>query len=225
MANTPLYLSIGFIITTLLTGWFFYKATRKSILALTIIAGWLLVQGIVSATGFYTNTNSIPPRLIAMIAPPLIFILILFSTKKGRTFIDELDTFWLHWLHVVRVPVEITLLLLFTYQLVPKLMTFEGINFDILSGITAPVIVYFGYQKKQISKTGLLIWNIICLGLLINIVFHGILSVPTPFQRFGFEQPNIGLTYFPYTFLPGFIVPMVLFAHLASIRNLCFKNE
>ena len=99
-------------------------------------------------------------------------------------------------------------------------MTFEGINFDILSGITAPFIAYLGYHRKVLSKTVLLIWNLICLGLLVNIAFHGILSVPSPFQRFGFEQPNIGLTYFPYVFLPGLIVPTVLFAHLSSIRQL-----
>lgn len=224
MATTPLYLSIGFIATTLLTVWFLYKASKKSIKTLAILVGWLLLQGIISATGFYTNTTSMPPRLMAMVLPPFLFILVLFTTKKGKSFIDELDPIWLNWLHTVRIPVEITLLLLYTNHLVPKLMTFEGINFDIFSGITAPLIAYFGYQKKQVAKIVLFIWNILCLGLLINIVFHGILSAPTPFQRFGFEQPNIGLTYFPYTFLPGFIVPAVLFAHLVSIRKLLYKK-
>ena len=114
-------------------------------------------------------------------------------------------------------------MLLFKEALVPELMSFEGINFDIFSGLSAPLIVYFGYRKKQWGKAVLLTWNFICLALLFNIAYHGILSVPTPFQRFGFEQPNTGLTYFPFVFLPGFIVPTVLFAHLVSIRQLLRK--
>ena len=185
---------------------------------------WLVVQGIIAATGFYTNNTGLPPRMIAMLLPPLLCILVLFASRKGRMFIDQLDMIWLNSIHIVRIPVELTLLFLFLEGLVPKLMTFEGINFDIFSGITAPVIVYFGYRKKQLSKPVLIAWNLICLGLLFNIAYHGILSVPTPFQRFGFEQPNIGLTYFPYVFLPGFIVPVVLFAHLVAIRQLIRRS-
>lgn len=158
--------------------------------------------------------------MMALLAPPMLCIVILFIRAKGRNYIDTLNTEWLNWLHTVRVPVEICLLLLFNAGLVPKLMTFEGINFDIISGLSAPLVVYYGYRRKTWSKNILLTWNIICLALLFNIAYHGILSVPTPFQRFGFEQPNIGLTYFPYVLLPGLIVPAVLFAHLVSIRQL-----
>lgn len=223
MSPTPLYLSIGFMATVLLTLFFLRKASKVSKPLFISVAVWLLVQGIISATGFYTDTTSLPPRMIVILLPPLLTILVLFASAKGRAFIDRFDMVWLNWLHVVRIPVELSLLLLFKEALVPELMTFEGINFDIFSGLSAPLIVYFGYRKKQWGKTILLTWNFICLALLFNIVYHGILSVPTPFQRFGFEQPNTGLTYFPFIFLPGFIVPAVLFAHLVSIRQLLRK--
>jgi len=99
-------------------------------------------------------------------------------------------------------------------------MTFEGRNFDILSGITAPVIYYFGFKGKGLNTKLLLTWNFICLTLLINIVINAILSVPFSFQKFGFDQPNIALLYFPFIWLPCCIVPLVLLAHLASIRKL-----
>ena len=101
-------------------------------------------------------------------------------------------------------------------------MTFEGYNFDILSGISAPII-YFAFNK--ISKNMLVVWNIICLGLLINIVTIAILSVPTPFQKLGFEQPNLGVTYFPFVWLPGVVVPLVFLSHLASIRKLFIESK
>jgi hypothetical protein len=98
-------------------------------------------------------------------------------------------------------------------------MTFEGRNFDIISGITAPIIYYFVFIKSK-SQSLLLLWNFVCLGLLINIVANAILSLPYPFQQFAFDQPNIGLFYFPFIFLPACIVPLVLLSHLASIRQL-----
>lgn len=99
-------------------------------------------------------------------------------------------------------------------------MTFEGRNFDILSGITALVIYYFGFMKRKLNKWVLLFWNFCCLGLLVNIVSIAILSAPFSFQRFGFDQPNIAVLHFPFIWLPCCVVPVVLFSHLAAIRQL-----
>ena len=104
-------------------------------------------------------------------------------------------------------------------------MTFEGYNYDILSGITAPIIYYLAFVKKRIGKRGLLIWNIACLGLLLNILTIAVLSAQTPLQQLAFDQPNIGVTYFPFVWLPTVIVPIVLYAHLASIRQLLYSKK
>ena len=123
----------------------------------------------------------------------------------------------------MRIFVEIILLWLFLYKYIPKLMTFEGRNFDMLSGLSAPLIAYFGFTKNRLSKRFMLGWNVICLLLLLNIVVNAIFSVPFPFQQFGFDQPNVAVLYFPFVWLPCFIVPVVLFSHLVAIRRLSKK--
>jgi hypothetical protein len=178
------------------------------------------MQAIIASTGFYTVTNTIPPRLMLAILPPLLLIILLFTTYTGRHFIEKLDMKMMTILHIVRIPVEFVLLWLFVNRTIPGIMTFEGRNFDILSGITAPVIWYFGFVKNRLSKKILLAWNICCLVLLLNIVLTAILSMPYTFQQFAFDQPNIALFYFPFTWLPCFIVPVVLFSHLVAIRGL-----
>jgi hypothetical protein len=65
-----------------------------------------------------------------------------------------------------------------------------------------------------------LAWNIICLGLLTNIGVNGFLSAPSPLQKLAFDQPNIALLFFPFSWLVSFIVPIVLLGHLISIRQL-----
>jgi hypothetical protein len=223
LSDLPFYVSILFILTTLLTGIFLLSAikensTRTIVLVLIII--WLIINAILALKGFYAVTDTLPPRFALTIFPPLLIIAILFIAKPGRRFIDSLSLRILTQLHIVRIFVEIILLWLFLYKYVPKLMTFEGRNFDILAGLSAPLVAYFGFTKNKLSKKFIIVWNILCLLLLLNIVINAILSAPFPFQQFGFDQPNIALLYYPFVWLPAFIVPVVLFSHLALIRRL-----
>lgn len=220
MENIPSYISIVFGLTTLLTVGIFYKASGNSKVALLVLLTWLAVQAVIGLSGFYTVTDSVPPRFILLILPPVVLIIGLFSTSKGRHFIDGLNLKILSILHIVRIPVEMVLFWLFVHKAVPELMTFEGRNYDVLSGLTAPFIFYFGFVKKRLNKKIILIWNFICLGLLLNIVVNAVLSAPFPMQKFAFDQPNIAILYFPFNWLPSCVVPLVLLSHLATIRQL-----
>ena len=225
MENLPVYINICFVLITMLTAWLFYKATNYSKLVWIIITAWLIIQTIISLTGFYTITKTHPPRFLLLVLPALLFIILLFTTNKGRMFIDNMDVKMLTLLHAIRIPVELILFGLFINKTIPEAMTFEGRNFDILSGVTAPFIYYFGFDKKTLDKKIILAWNFICLALLINIVATAILSAPFTFQKLAFDQPNIAILYFPFVWLPCCIVPIVFLSHLASIRQLHKRLE
>ncbi|WP_233632635.1 hypothetical protein [Parapedobacter sp. ISTM3] len=74
---------------------------------------------------------------------------VLFLTRTGKEFVDSLPIAGLTMINVVRIPVEVVLCWLFINGAVPEMMTFEGRNFDIIAGITAPLIAYFGVVKKK----------------------------------------------------------------------------
>lgn len=223
MQQVPSYINLLFEFTALVTVWFFYRAAASSKKLLIILFAWMLLQAILGMAGFYTVTHTLPPPFLLMVLPPVISIILLFITKSGRRFIDGLNYKTLTILNVVRIPVELVLFLLFTYKTVPQLMTFEGRNFDIIAGITAPVVFYFAFVKNTMPAKWLLWWNFICLGLLANIVINAVLSAPFPFQKFAFDQPNIAILYFPFNWLPSVVVPLVLLSHLAVIRRLLIK--
>ncbi|MEZ0007555.1 uncharacterized membrane protein HdeD (DUF308 family) [Flavobacterium sp. 28YEA47A] len=229
--NLPTYISLTFGLTALATLLLFVwtirnsnqEHTRKK--AIPIFASltiWLTIQAILAIENTYnSDMDSFPPKIMLMgIFPAILTIIALFSTLKGRQFIDSLPLKNLTYLHSVRIPVEIVLFWLFLYKTIPELMTFEGRNLDIFAGITAPFIAYFGFTKHRIGRKGILLWNFISLGLLINIVVNALFSTPSPIQKFAFDQPNIAILNFPFNWLPTFIVPIVLFGHLASIRQL-----
>jgi len=121
--------------------------------------------------------------------------------------------------------VELVLYWLFLHQAVPELMTFAGRNFDILAGITGPFVAYYGVKKQMLGRKTLIGWNLIALALLFNIVIHAVLSAPFAFQVLAFDQPNVAVLYFPFSWLPGFVVPLVLFSHLVAIRQLTRSNK
>lgn len=232
MHNLPNYIVITFILTTLLTFILFYLILKKSSLknkttSITIgLLFWLTIQAFLSYSLFYVDTvGDMPPKFALLgFMPAFIFMAVLFNTKKGRVFIDSLPLRDLTFLSIVRIPVEIVLFWLFINNVIPEILTFEGRNFDILAGITAPIVAYFAFSKEKLNRNLLLGWNIICLLLLINIVLNAVLSFPTVFQQFAFEQPNIGILYFPFFWLPSFIVPIVFFTHFVSIRRLLKIN-
>lgn len=144
MKSLPTYISLIFVLTTFLTAFIFYKATKKSKVTLFILLSWLTLQTLIARSGFYILTDSMPPRFILLVLPPFLFVIGLFITKKGRQFMDSLDARILTILHTIRIPVELVLFWLFVNKTIPQLMTFEGRNFDILSGLTAPLIFYSG---------------------------------------------------------------------------------
>ncbi len=221
----PLYTSVFFILTTILAYFYFQKIIKDAsgkyfTLIVFGIAIWLILQSSLAQKGFYQDTFAKPPRFLLAIGIPFLVIIGLFVTQKGKKLIDSLSLKMLTYLHIVRIPVEIVLFLLFLDKQIPQLMTFEGRNFDILAGISAPIMAYLVFEKQLLSKKILLIWNFIGLALLLNIVVNAILSAPTPLQQFAFEQPNVAILKFPIVWLPSFIVPVVLLSHLVAIRRL-----
>lgn len=224
ISQLPLYISLAFGLTTFLTVWLFYRATRQSKTALFVLLIWMALQAVLGLTKFYQRTDSVPPRFPVLIVPPLLLISSLLLTRRGRQFIDDLRLDRLTLLHVVRVPVEVVLFWLFLNRAVPQLMTFEGRNFDVLSGITAPIVYYFGFVNRKLPPAILLVWNVVCLGLLLNIVLTAALSVPSPFQQIAFEQPNVAILHFPFVWLPSVIVPIVLLARISALRQLMRKS-
>lgn len=186
-----------------------------------LTGGWLAVQAGLAMAGFYqTNLYVLPPRLaLGALLPALVILLTILLTTRGRCWMARLPLADLTAISVVRVGVELGLYYLAVGRLVPEIMTFEGRNFDVLAGLTAPGVALL-WRRRQLSRGWLLVWHGIALMLLLNIVVLAIASAPSPIQRLAFEQPNVVILRFPFVWLPAFIVPVVLFSHVASLYQL-----
>lgn len=236
--STPFYLStqIGFAATTIIFFGFVLKVlksglTKSSITAdrqhkifRNVIIGlllWAVVLSGLSLAGFFADFSAVPPRFVIIILVPLITLVwVLLISKTTKQLLTHIPPQAIINLQVFRVFVEILLWMLFIQNLLPIQMTFEGRNFDIIAGITAPLVAYLAYTKNLLSKNMVIAWNFICLGLLLNIVLTAIFSMPTSFRYFMNEPSNTIVTDFPIVWLPGFLVPLAYGLHFLSIRQL-----
>ena len=224
LEGIPLFLPALFLVTVLLSLQLFYFASKTKIFLIIVII-WVAIQSILGSSGIYSDPEAMPPRLMLGIAPAILGIILMFLTKKGRQFIDNIDLKRLTYFHSIRILVEIVLIMLYFEGMVSVLMTFEGNNFDIFSGVTAPLVAFLAFRSGKIRKGLLWGWNIICLLLLLNVVITAIFTLPSPLQRFSFDQPNVAILEFPFNLLPTVVVPLVLFAHLVAFRLLLKKQQ
>ena len=213
ITDMPTYAYITFFIAILFSLVMFYYASNKSSKFIIAIMLWGTLHSILGISGFYKATSL---NVALMIFPmPLIILTSLFSTKM-KIWLSTFNLKQLTYLHTVRIPVELVLFWLFIAGYAPEIITFEGRNFDVLAGITAPIVALVAFKKKGVNKSLLMIWNILSSILLVNILATAVLSMPTVLQQFGFEQPNVAVMKFPFLLLPTIIIPIVLTSIMAS---------
>lgn len=232
MDAVPAYVSIIFILTTFAAIGFLLMAAKRagletlaSRVLVFVIPLWLFFQAIVAMGGYYQDRESVPPRLILLGIIPAILLIGVYLIFFRTSFIEKLPLKALTLVHIVRIPVELVLYWLAAAHAVPRMMTFTGYNFDIISGIAAPIVYWFAFRGGEMRRGLILVFNIFGLLLLINIISIAALSLPSPLQQLNYGEANKAVLYFPYVWLPTIVVPIVLFSHLASIYKLLAEKE
>ena len=229
MLDLPIALTMSFVGITLLayvlfvsTMWYSEnERVKKRMHAVALFTlAWLIFQSTLSLNGWYMDRKASPPHLIFPIASALSGLVVLFNTPRGKRFIDGLSEKALMWVHIIRIPVEFSLYSLALEKQVPWSMTFFGHNYDLFIGISAPLVIFAAYYKHWMNRKALVAWNCIGLISLLIIVVTAIGAAPSPVQLWDFERPNYAVLHFPFSWLPSFIVPLVLFSHLVLLRRL-----
>lgn len=205
--------SLSFLLILFIALILFYFGTGKNG---RILFAFLLWQIIIGTLALFHIFEQQPALFAAVIVGTILLTIFSLSNIKTAALNSEL----LLAIHVLRISVELVLYQLYLQHKVPLSMTFKGINFDIMIGFSALLLlVYMLLSGKKINRTFFVSWNIIGIGFLLFIVALAILSSPLPIQQFAFDQPNIAVLAFPYCLLPSGIVPVVLMAHLLLLRQ------
>jgi len=200
------------------------KRRKKLLLFTAAVLIWTGILCGLSLSGFISDFTSFPPKFMIVVIIPLLAFVLLMRFGKLENYLSEVPPSWLIAIQFFRVPVEIGLLLLFLDGLAPQQMTFEGLNFDVLSGILAPIVAFAAFSKGKFRRRLAIAYNILGLVLLLVILSVAMMSTPTPIRVFMNDPANTIVTYFPYVFLPGILVPIAYYMHGFSLKQLLSKE-
>jgi hypothetical protein len=195
-----------------------YFDSRRRTIGLVVLAAWVLYTGSLGALGVLANPTAGPPRIMLILIPIVLFVIFLARSHTGRDLALSLPISLLIGAQAFRVIVEVFIHQLWSMGLLPKMLTYEGANFDIAVGVSAPVVAAL-LAHGRLSIRIVLAWNVFGLVLLANIIVRAILTTPA-FQALITEVPNRALGMFPFTFIPGLMAPLGLVLHVLAIRAL-----
>ena len=99
-------------------------------------------------------------------------------------------------------------------------MTYEGQNYDLLAGITGPLVGLLVFRLGWLSPTYAIVWNVAGIVSLGWTVSRAVLSAPSPYQQYGFEQPTLAIFHFPFIWLPALVAPLMVWAHCLALGRL-----
>jgi len=193
------------------------KWTRNSIIALII---FLVITGALAFKGVLLNFDRFPPPIgIVIVFLTVVTLTLTIVSKWGARLAQGLSFQILIGFQAFRIIVELFLFQLQKAGIAPMQMTFEGRNWDIVTGILA-LILFLVQSRKPLPKWILVAFNVLGLGFVLNVVIVGMLSLPTPFRLFMNEPANIFIAYLPFIWLPVFLVQMAIGGHILAFRKL-----
>jgi hypothetical protein len=188
------------------------------------LTGWLVLLAVLAYRGFFLDFTAMPPRVALALVFPLVVGLLLLPTHGTRHYLAVTPPAWLVYTQSFRVVMELILFALAAQGRVPTLITFEGRNVDILVGLTALPVGYFAVSRRRWPRWIAIVWNAAGVAILANVVFHAQLAAPTPYRLFVTEPSTALLATAPYIWLPGFLVPLALWLHAASLLQLRLRR-
>ena len=90
-------------------------------------------------------------------------------------------------------------------------------------GLAAPFVA-MTYARRASSSASVAWWNVLGLVDLVIAVGTGVLTSPSPFQLFAFDNPNVLVSIYPLVLVPTFLVPVSVLMHFASLQKLARED-
>lgn len=117
--------------------------------------------------------------------------------------------------HAFRVPLELVLYSWAKQGTVPQTMTWDGQNWDIISGALAIIVAPFAIRSRALAWAA----NLIGFALLLNVIRVAAMSSPLPIG-WGQEPPLLLALHLPYALIAPVCVAGALAGHIVLTRAL-----
>lgn len=208
-AHSFAILVVGLYLALLL--WLAHVARVRPALGLGIgivLAGWLSLPSTYAPAGTFLDDD----LLLALTGVGLFGALFAALSRSLGPVLDRTDGGWLVCFQGFRVLLALLVWRLAAEGLVPHSVSVDGMSLDLATGALAPVVAWLAFRERTLSDRWLLAFHGLGLVLLSVVLGEALLAVTTE------EAPAVSTT--PFLWLPTFVVPLALFAHVASLRQI-----
>jgi hypothetical protein len=195
---------------------------RLALRVLAVTGAWLAAVALAARAGLLEGAA--PPRVFALPLITLVTMFVVTRTATARALFAATPMQLVIGLQAFRIAVELTLFALYRSGRAPVQITFEGRNFDVVVGLLAPVMAWL-VSRDRLSPTAIVAWNVFGLGVLLNTIGTVVTSVPGPLHLDWPGAPLTELTTWPLVWLPGFLAPLAISLHVASIRQALARRD
>ncbi len=196
------------------------QRNRWMAMATVLSLGWLGAHVGVAASGVLTQFVAPPLTPIYLFITLGIGALLAFSPVGER--LSALPLAYIVGLNAFRLPLEIILHELYTSGNLPVQMTWSGLNFDVLTGISAALLFVW---RRDLPDTIVWAWNTMGLTLLVIVVSIALMSSPLPFRQFHNEPAVLLVFDVPFNWVPTVHVWVAWVSHLVIFRGLLARRK
>ena len=193
-------------------------AARAAAVSVAGASAWMAGTGMVAASGVLRDWERTPPPIGMLVAAITALAFGMAYSPFGSRIASTMPLWVLVLVQAFRLPLEVAMHAMYVRGVMPVQMSYTGLNFDIVTGATAIPVALLAATGRAGPRL-IAAWNIVGLGLLVNVVTVAILATPR-FRYFGDDHLNIWVTYPPFVWLPAVMVLAALAGHLLIFRAL-----
>jgi hypothetical protein len=194
-----------------------YRLRQRFLLA---ALAWTALTLTLAWAGVLARWDWRPPPLMFLFVGILVLGPVIAWSRAGDRLARGLPLAGLVGLQSFRLPLEVVMHRAAERGIMPMQMSYSGLNFDILTGLSAVALaVWLRFLRPP--RAVVWIWNVMGLLLLTNIVTIAILSTPM-FAAFGStpDRLNTFVARPPFVLLPAVLVLTAWAGHLVVFRAL-----
>jgi hypothetical protein len=184
-----------------------------------VLVAWLAIPTLLAASGMLARFDRMPPPFGLMMIACFAATTALAFSRFGTLLSAHLPLMALVAFQAFRLPLEAILHSLYIEGVLPRAMTWSGLNFDVVTGGTALVLGLW-LAARPAPRPLVLAWNALGTLLLAVVVTIAILAAPFPFRAFHDEPANRIVADVPWVWLPTLLVQAAWFGHLLVFRHL-----
>lgn len=190
-------------------------ASRRSTLgAGAAVLGWMTLTGAYVASGLPERGG---PFFMAFFAVSNVVALGVAASPLGGR-LAALPVVLLIAPQALRLPLELVLHTWADGGTIPVQMTFEGHNFDIVTGVFALVVAGVGWTRP-LPRWLVWVFNLVGTGLLLAVMAIALLSSPLPLKSYD-GPPLLLALHLPYAWILPMCVSPALLGHVLVFRAL-----